>query len=180
MAENDTDAPVTLRDTVEAAFDEHVPDETAAPVTETPAVEAVTDDRPRGPDGKFIPKEAAPEKPPAEPVIEAAPQVRPKPPSSWKKDYHPDWDALAEGKPLTPERALALLNYNLEREGQFASGVSTYKAEVDRLKPLADAIAPFLPALQQHNIDPGQWINNLGRAHECLLQAHLSRNWGCS
>ena len=159
MAENDTAAPVTLRETVEAAFDEHVPDEAAAPVTETPAVETVTDERPRGPDGKFIPKvEAEPKAETPPPVMEAVPQVRPKPPSSWKKDYHQDWEKI---DPRVAE-------YINQREGEYAKGVSTYKTEYERLAPIGEAISPFLPALQQHNIDPGTWIRQLGQAHEML------------
>jgi len=58
--------------------------------------------------------------------------------------------------------------YLLQREQQFASGVSTYKAELDNLKPIADAIQPFVPELQQHGIKPTEWIQNLGNAHRTL------------
>ena len=179
MAEIEGTPPPTLRDTIEAAVEEHSePVETVTP--EPATVEPKPDDRPRGPDGKFVAKEAdATPKAEAVPPAEAAPVVqRPKPPSSWKKEYHADWDALATGKPLSPERALALLNYNLEREGQYASGVSTYKTEYERIKPFADAVAPFLPTLQQHNIEPGQWISRLGQAHELLVTGRPEQKLG--
>ena len=82
-------------------------------------------------------------------------------PSSWKKDYWQDWDKLATENPK-------LASYLNEREGQFASGVSTYKQEWEQAKPLIDAIAPFQQILQQNNIDPAQWISNLGNAHHRL------------
>ena len=177
MAEEEALPQATLRDTVEAAFEEHVP---ADPAPE------VTDDRPRGPDGKFIAKEAekSEEPPKAEPVnvdpaVAVAPPIqRPKPPSSWKKDYHADWETLADGKPLTPERARALLEYNLQRESEMAKGVSTYKQEYDRLAPLGEAIAPFLPDLQQNGIEPGRWISQLGTAHKLLATGSPEQKLG--
>ncbi|MCR4301036.1 MAG: hypothetical protein NUV51_05450 [Sulfuricaulis sp.] len=86
---------------------------------------------------------------------------RPPRPSSWKKDYWADYDKIADENP----KLAAYLN---EREHQFASGVSTYKQEWEQAKPLIDAIAPFQPILQQHGIDPAQWVSNLGNAHHKL------------
>ena len=133
------------------------------------------DDRPRGPDGKFIPKEEA--KPvdtkaipsaakvhPAKPAV-AAPVVppveaksRPQRPSSWKKEYWEHWDKLDP----------SLAEYLHTRESQFASGVSAYKAEVEAAKPVMEAMNQFLPELKQHNIEPGRWINELGNVHRML------------
>src|SRR3990167_7085981 len=196
----------SLRDQLAANFDKittvDAPEDTAAPVTDVPAAPlsppsskiaeapkaapatakpaaAVDDDRPRGPDGKFIPKEDAPAKepipsaakihkatPPApgSPQAEAAlPQAapskpRPARPSSWKKEYWEHWDKLDP----------ALAEYLHTRESQYASGVSTYKAEAEAAKPLMEAMQQFIPELKQHNIEPTRWITELGHVHRML------------
>ena len=196
----------SLRDQLAANFDKittvDAPEDTAAPVTDVPAAPlsppsskiaeapkaapatakpaaAVDDDRPRGPDGKFIPKEDAPAKepipsaakihkatPPApgSPQAEAAlPQAapskpRPARPSSWKKEYWEHWDKLDP----------ALAEYLHTRESQYASGVSTYKAEAEAAKPLMEAMQQFIPELKQHNIEPTKWITELGHVHRML------------
>jgi hypothetical protein len=84
------------------------------------------------------------------------------PPSSWRKDRHESFQKLDRE---TQE-------YILERERQFATGVSTYKAEADRARSLQSAIEPFMPTLQRHNVAPEQWIGNLGRAHQILVEGH--------
>ena len=89
-------------------------------------------------------------------------------PSTWKKEYWPLYDKLYTGQPLTADEAKRIAEYTNERENQFKSGVSTYKAEADKAKELQDALAPFMPELQRYNIAPGQWIANLGRAHQTL------------
>ena len=140
------EAPV---ETVEPAAVETVaavPEETEAQRTER-----LRDEKGRFVEGKAEAKEA--------PKVEAAPVVpRPPRPSSWKKDYWDHWEKL------DPK----LAEYINQREGEYAKGVSTYKQEWDNAKPLIDAVAPFLPTLQQHNIKPDQWISNLGRAHHTL------------
>ena len=165
MAEEEALPQATLRETVEAAFDEHVPETPAEAPLE------VKDDRPRGPDGKFIAKtEETPKvETPEAPKVELAPPVqRPKPPSSWKKDYHADWEKI---DPRVAE-------YINQREGEYATGVSTYKQEYDRLAPIGEAIAPFLPDLQQHGIEPGRWISQLGNAHKLLATGSPEQKLG--
>ena len=94
----------------------------------------------------------------AQPAPAAAAVAKIPRPSSWKKDYWEHWDKL------DPQVA-AYIN---QREGEYAKGVSTYKQEWDNAKPLLDAVAPFLPVLEQHGIKPDAWITNLGRAHHAL------------
>lgn len=166
----------TLRDVVSAAFDEHVPtDATPEPsVPATPAVEATPaqtepDTRARGPDGKFVekPKDSAAARAsphptptgtaPAPAAVPAAPLARP---SSWKKDLEPQWAALP------PD----VQKYVLQREGEYAKGVSTYKREWDEARPLLEAMRPFAPVLAQHGISADKWISNLGHAHLSLAQ----------
>src|SRR3990167_3098111 len=196
----------SLRDQLAANYDkitaEAPADDTPAPVTDAPAAPppplrkkppapprappatakpaAVSDDdRPRGPDGKFIPKEDAPAKEPVQtaakihkatapapgsPQAEAAlPQAapakpRPARPSSWKKEYWEHWDKLDP----------ALAEYLHTRESQYASGVSAYKAEAEAAKPLMEAMQQFIPELKQHNIEPTKWITELGHVHRML------------
>ncbi len=139
--------------------------EVETPPVETPQVEAAPAgetetqkaDRLRDEKGRFV--EGKTEAKPAEAPAVVAPVVnRPPRPSSWKKDYWDHWEKL------DPK----LAEYINQREGEYAKGVSTYKSEWDNAKPLIDAVAPFLPILQQHNIKPDQWISNLGKAHHTL------------
>src|SRR6185369_6328428 len=44
-------------------------------------------------------------------------------------------------------------------------GDESLRTELAQAKPLLDAVAPFLPQLQQNGMDPGQWVSNLGNAH---------------
>ena len=137
-------------------------------VAEPPQAEtaAQAEQRQRDEKGRFAPKESvaqAPEPVKAEtvnPTLSPVAAESLKPPSSWKKDY---WDAFGK---LDPNVA----KYIQEREQQFANGVSTYRQEAERAKELWSAIAPFQPVLQQHGIQPGQWISQLGQAHMQLVQ----------
>lgn len=92
---------------------------------------------------------------------QAAPQ-RAARPQSWKKEYEEHWGRL------DPQ----LQAYIAEREGQFAEGVSAYKQEWDRVKPILDVIAPFQKFWDQHNVQPHQWIQSLGNAHQALVMGN--------
>ncbi len=94
---------------------------------------------------------------PTETVIEP---VRPAKPSSWKKELDEHWQK-ADPK---------LAEYIVQREREYATGVSTYKQEAERSRHIQQALEPFMPDLQRHNIDPGQWIQNLGNAHQTLVK----------
>ena len=154
------------------------PAATEVPIGEpAPAPAETKPDRKREDDGKFAketPRErairlgtikpagskpTAPAAPAAAPVVAAVPAAPKAPrPDSWKKEREADWDAL------TPSQQA----YIKEREDQYFKGVSTYKQEWENAKPLLDAVAPFLPTLQQNGIKPEAWITNLGRAHHAL------------
>lgn len=151
----------TLRDTIAQAVDSvesaKDPGEVTAQPTKDPAdtqeVKAAvpaepTEDRPRGPDGKFVPKETAP--------VEA-PKPRQRP-STWKKEL---WEAYDKLDPQVAE-------YILERENQYTNGVSTYKKEWERAQPLLNALAPFMPDLEKSRIAPDQFVTNLASAHRAL------------
>lgn len=83
-------------------------------------------------------------------------------PSSWKKDHWEAFDNLAKTNP-------ALAEYINQRESDYAKGVSTYKTEAENAKQMMEAVAPFMPALQANNLQPAQWIKNLGGAHQALV-----------
>jgi hypothetical protein len=162
---SDEQGTTSLRDQLAANL-EAVETETVTPAPEQPVTTAPaevvpenetaeqkagrTAGRARDEHGRLLPGPAV--KP------QQAPVERPQRPSSWKKEMWEHWDKLDPN----------VAKYLHEREQQFASGVSTYKNEWEAVKPLQEAIAPFLPRLQQHGIDPGQWIKNLGTAHEVL------------
>ena len=193
------EAQTTLRDEISANFDKFTAEEPAAVETPTaPAQEAVeaapaetaeqragrTANRLRDEQGRLLPgkKEpqaaAAPVTAVANPSAEPAAVQRPARPSSWKKDFDEHWNTL------DPK----LAEYIHQRESEYARGVSTYKHEADQARHLNEAIAPFIPNLQRHNIEPTQWIRNLGAAHERLalgspqeranMGAQLIRDYG--
>ena len=146
--------------------------ESEAPITTTETVvdEPPKTDRPRDEVGRFA--KAEQERQEALQAKEQSSQEVEKPkskrPSSWKKDYWEVWDKLENGQPTTPEETSKLLAYITQREGEFASGVSTYRQEADSAKELRQAIEPFMPQLQQYGVKPTEWIQNLGRAHQAL------------
>jgi hypothetical protein len=146
----------TLRDALEASFDE-VDAGNAQEESSTPQVSETAEQREsreRDERGRFAPKAADTSQPMAE-----APQVpRPPRPSSWKKDYWDDWDKL------DPKVA----GYLHQREQEYTTGVSTYKAEADRARGLQEALNPYMPVLQSNNLEPAQWIKSLGQVHYTL------------
>ncbi len=135
---------VTLRDAIESAVEEHEP----ASAVEQDAAPA---DAQRDDAGRFAapPQDEQPAPAPTKPR-----------PSSWKKDYDEHWTKLDP----------SLQDYIAQREQEYAKGVSTYKQNWDQAAPLYEAMQPFMPLLQQNNIDPKQWISNLGNAHRMLAQ----------
>jgi len=162
----------TLRETLEANVN-------AAEAGTLPTIEEARDARPRDEVGRFAPKpkEEAP-KVEAKPSQEAQPQQQqpqqqqPQRPTTWKKEYLPIYDKLAQGQPLTPDEAKKLAEYTNQRENEYKTGVSTYKAEATAAKELQEAITPFLPELQANGIQPASWIKNLGTAHYVLVKGN--------
>lgn len=148
---SDVEAQITLRDQLSDAFETHETNQEPS------------QDRPRDEIGRFAHKAEVPETPPTEvaKTVEAPAQqvatLKPRP-TSWKKDYEEHW-----GK-LDP----TLQEYIHQREADYAKGVSMYKQNYDQAAPIYEAIQPFMPALQQHNIDPKTWITSLGNAHQTL------------
>jgi molecular chaperone GrpE (heat shock protein) len=159
-----------LRDSLLAAVDtvrdEPNGEEQADGVSPAPDVPAAVEGAPRARDesGKFVKSEAPPAKVEPAPAASPAPAIPAstalQPPSSWKKEFHE-----AFGK-LSPDVA----NYIRQRETEYNTGVSTYRAEAEKAKVLHSALEPFLPAMQQHNVQPADWIRSVGQTHEILLK----------
>lgn len=170
----------SLREALADAIENVEPLEAPAPV-ETPAPEPapVTEtaqqaaDRVRDEGGRFAKTEktsTAAGQPgkavAAAPTGSASPPAVVEPvnaPASWKKEY---WDQF---RALPPD----VQKYIGERESQFQSGVSTYKQEAERAKELWGAIAPFTEDLQRYNVNPAQWINQLGTVHQKLAKGTI-------
>jgi hypothetical protein len=159
-----SETQTTLREQISAAADAVEAPETEAVVEtpketqpEKPAAETKVDQTGRlhAKDGKFAEKkeEKTDEPTPAVPAISRPPR-----PSSWKKDYEKDWETLDP----------RLAAYIDQREKEYAKGVSTYKQEWERAKPLLEAIAPFQQQFQQYGVSPDQWVRSLGAAHQAL------------
>lgn len=148
MAEENTQ--ITLRETIQNAMNEHAPQDD---VQESSIA--------RDEQGRFKAKEqeetVTPDVTPEPTQTIEAPQVKPRP-SSWKKDYEEHWTKLDP----------TLQDYIAQREADYAKGVSTYKQNWETAAPIYEAMQPFLPLLQQHNLQPQQWISNLGNAHKLL------------
>lgn len=202
MANENEVAQPTVRELLEEQVSAHAealaaPSETAAPIAKTDVQKA---DRLREESGRFAKTEqknsatAEPVKPAplqdattAQAVVEPAitPILRP---SSWKKEMWPLWDKLNTGAPLTPAETRQIAEYNSQREQQFASGVSTYKQEAERAKPIFDALAPFEQELRRINTPAPQMVHQLMSAHTTLalgspqeklnLFAQLMQNYG--
>lgn len=95
------------------------------------------------------------------PVVAEPPKPKVNRPSSWKKDHWESFDKIATENP-------ALAQYLVQRETEFAQGVSTYKGEYDKAKPILEAIAPFQAELQQYGIEPAKHVQSLFNAHRTL------------
>ena len=164
----------TLRDALSDALGKsetgtlEAPVEVAIETDAAPAVEtqAAADDRVRDERGRFTIKEPeapAPAAPAAEaPVAAPTPAVR-QPPTSWKKDYWGHWEKIGANPELAP-----LQDYIVEREGQYAKGVSAYKSQWDAAAPIYQAVQPYLQEFQQQGLQPQQVIGGLIGAHRVL------------
>jgi hypothetical protein len=120
---------------VESSEEKDLPEvKDTAPVSEAPAGEAV----PEATEVAEAP-EIAPEKP-------KAPA-----PGTWRQE------AAARWKDLDPVVQAEVM----KREEDVRNGISSYKQAADAWKATHQAIAPYLPTLQQYNIDPIQQIQGL-------------------
>lgn len=154
-------AQTSLRDDIAAAA------ETVEDVSRETIEASESPGQPRDEIGRFARKEQEPQ--PA-PVQEAAPQAAPERtrPKSWKREYWEKFDAL------DPEVA----KYILEREEQYTTGVGQYRAQVEALKPLYEAVAPYQQHIAQYGIQPQDAVRQLLGTHLTLLNASPEQKLG--
>lgn len=153
--------PVSLRETLEANF-------AAAEAPEAPAVSTEQSGRVRDEHGRFAPQQTE---------QTATPEVAPQPDeqltkrelTTWKREMRPLHEKLARGEALSQDEALKLAQYNVEREQNYATGISGYKAKAEEAKEYADAMQDILPVLQQQNMPPGEFIRNVSNTHKVLV-----------
>ncbi len=152
----------SLNEQLSSAFDSAKVDqpEPVTPVEAPAPAQVVTEPkvdaagRAHAPDGKFAPKAtSSPSEPPA--VAQTAP--RPKRPDSWAKEYWDDWEKI------DPRVA----DYLSKRESQYLQGVTTYKQEYERVKPIEEALRPYQNLVQATGGAP-QFIKALADAHTIL------------
>lgn len=156
------DEQITLREQLEQNVSEVEKVEEVAEVEQQETAQE-REDRLRDEKGRFTKAE---ETEAVEAPVEAPVEVKKiNRPSTWKKDYWEAYDKLAQENPQLAE-------YINQRESEYAKGVSTYKNEAERAKDIWDALAPFMPELQAHNIKPSHWIQNLGTAHQRLAKGN--------
>lgn len=169
---------LSLRDHIESAV-EQVETQAEAPVEQEISQEAAPEEtRDRDESGRFVAKEQQEEKPASEPTaadqaqideVMADPEI--KRPTTWKKEYLTLWDKAYNGEPMTKEEGRKLTAYLDQRESEYKKGVSTYKAEAERVKAYEEAINPFVPDLQKRNINPALYIQALAKADQILTYA---------
>ena len=150
------------------AIEGAAPDEHPEPTEAEPA----GDERARGPDGKFIPKdktekiEAAPEK------VEAAPKELPPTDNQTKPSVQPaqaaiaapvSWaaDAKASWSTLPP----AIQQAVIKREEEIANGGRQWSEEKKRYQA---TLAPLVEETQRLGVSPEQGLNALLNAHRML------------
>lgn len=163
-------SPDNIRDILESAVDEHEPAADSAPLESSSPIETEAEatarvERARDEAGRFTKAErdAQAAAAPVEPA-----KTRPPRPSSWKKDFEGKWNEIYDSDPNFAQ-------YLLDREGQFAQGVSTYKAEADRARAFQAIMEPHAPRFQQYGADPQEYIGRLLKMDEILATGSLEQ-----
>lgn len=103
-------------------------------------------------------KGSAPEAKATKEAAPASAYTPPKRPQSWKAELDKHWGTLH------PEVHAEIMR----RESDYAKGVSTYKGEYDRLKPLGEALKPYEQMMTQAGITPDKFIHALASTHQTL------------
>src|SRR6185312_9679582 len=173
VEENDVEQPEDLRDTISRAFDEQAgkdaPEAAETPkaveaTTDAPADKAASDERPRGPDGKFIAKaddaaegddatEAVEE--PVEEAAEEPAETKPAPaevPQHWSqadKDMVGSLPAEHRGKVV--ERIKAI-------EAGFTPKLQRAALLEKEWAPAAEIFAPYVHALRSQGQTPSDVV----------------------
>lgn len=173
----------SIEDTMAAKFDELMAaDKASAPPTSSPEDAGLpsaevkseqpppsSDDRPRGPDGKFVEKpkaEAAPEKAAPAPEISDQPQeAKPEataptpsvtPPTSWSQDAKAVWPSL----PPAVQQAV------IKREQEASNGIKSYADKLKSVETLQSVIGPRAQMLAAQYGSPEQGLETLFKLSE--------------
>jgi hypothetical protein len=173
----ETTAAPSLEETMGAVFDKmQAPDPASEPPAATPSASegqseasASPDERPRGPDGKFIKAEkpaesAAPkavETPDQPKPIEqaAAPSTAPvAPPVSWSADAKIAWATL----PPAVQQAV------LKREDEVSSGFRQKSDQLKQYEPIGAALEPLRQTLAMQGVEPATYVRSLIAADQAL------------
>lgn len=97
-----------------------------------------------------------PATPATEPVVPSVPAT--KAPPTWRPEASAEWAKIPE----TVQQEI------LKREADMFSGLEQYKTQAQAASGVMSAIQPFMPILQQHNIQPEVMVKNLLSAQYTL------------
>lgn len=147
--------PVSIPDEMGQIFDRIEAEEKAA----TTDIEPKSDDRARGPDGKFIAKEAAPVQTEAAPKITDQPKAQeqqtgatpPAAPESWSAADKAQWSSL-------PPWAQAAVQ---KREQDFAAYRQKSEQAHQELTGYRQVLAPIGGEIQRHGVTGAQAVDHL-------------------
>ena len=160
----ETTDEVTREDELGAIFDAANAEETtevAEPVEETPS-----DERPRGPDGKFVAKEQEGAKP-AETTEIPATGAEPEPEAvSQSLDAPASWTAAA--KVQWPNLDPVLQEEFLRREADWQRTDGERANKLKGYEPIEAAIEPVRQHLELNGVEPAQYVRQLVAADQFL------------
>lgn len=166
----------SIQDDIRAAMEEHTE------VVDTPETKEVPDGKTRGPDGKFIPKEAptkAPEKTAEvkEPEVKVAevkePEVKApetteqvkepvltqdKAPIGWTPKARERWGEIPE----------ELRSEIIRREEASVQGVRQLHEQFEPVRQFASDLSPFIKEAIDNNVHPSHYIGNVLQAERSL------------
>lgn len=166
---NEEQGPVSLRDTLTASMDAAEAGAQSQDLPSDAGGDSSADaQRQRDEQGRFAARQAAEQaavQVEAPAAIDNAPKL-----TTWRKEYLPIQQKLESGAPLLPEEARKLAEYNIQREREYATGISAHRAEAQHAKALTDVVQEFMPQLQQANMNAADWIQRMGRTH-CAIVA---------
>lgn len=186
-AAEQTDTRLSMEEQMGAIYDKMEAGEEAAPVeaAEAPAEQETGqeetqtgDERPRGPDGKFIAKDAGPEEAEATKAEENEQTVSAEEgheaPTSWSAVAKAEWAKLPP----------AIQQEVLKREGDVAKGFEERATRLKSYEPIEQALEPVRQALDLRGVSPAQYIGQLVAAEQYLQKSpveaiqYLAKSYG--
>ena len=167
-----TEEPVDdIRSMVSAAFDAALQEPAEEPTAKPEAATSV-DDRPRGPDGKFLPKDAAPQEPEAA-ATPAATEEKPKEePAAVKVAEAPaHWSAA--DKAMLAKQPAEVQEYMLRRDKEMQAdytrktqAIAEFTKEYD---PIRQMFEPHRDAMRQRGLTPASLVQAWSNVEQGLM-----------